>query len=41
MDRGKDEKVAVEFEKFLELYWDRAYVRDYKINAEAYLAQLQ
>ncbi len=26
-----------EFKKFLDLYWDRAYARDYKGKAEAYL----
>ena len=41
MDKGENEKSVAEFEKFLELYWDRAYVRDYKVKTEAYLAQLQ
>jgi len=30
-----------EFEKFLDKYWDRAYIRDYKMNAEKYLEELR
>jgi tetratricopeptide (TPR) repeat protein len=41
MESGEDEKAIAEFETFLDLTWDRAYVRDYKVNAKEYLAQLQ
>ena len=41
MDEGENEKAIAELEKFLDLYWDRAYAQDYKVKAEAYLAQLQ
>ncbi len=41
MDKGEKEKAIVEFEKFLEFYRDGAYIRDYKVKAEAYLTQLR
>jgi tetratricopeptide (TPR) repeat protein len=41
LDKGEVEKACTELQKFLELYVDRAYVRDYKSRAEAYLAQLK
>lgn len=41
MDAGQDEQAIAEFETFLELYWDRAYAREYKAEAEACLAELQ
>ena len=41
MESGKPEDAIREFEKFLDLYWDRAYVREYKVNAEEYLEQLR
>ena len=41
MDKGEKEKAVTEFEEFLELYWDRAYIRDYKVKAEECLAQLR
>jgi tetratricopeptide (TPR) repeat protein len=40
VDRGEDEKAAAELSKFLDLYRDRAYVREYKTKAEAYLDRL-
>ena len=41
METGDTEEAITEFEQFLDLYWDRAYVRDYKINTEEYLDQLR
>lgn len=41
MESGKPEDAIREFEKFLDLYWDRAYVREYKVKAEEYLEQLR
>ncbi len=41
MDAGEDEQAIAEFETFLDLHWDRAYVRDYKAQAETYLAELR
>jgi tetratricopeptide (TPR) repeat protein len=41
MESGKSEEAIREFEKFLDLYWDRAYVREYKVKAEGYLEQLR
>ena len=41
MSRGDKVQAAAELQKFLELYWDRAYVSDYKAKAEAYLVQLK
>jgi tetratricopeptide (TPR) repeat protein len=41
MESGKPEEAIREFEKFLDLYWDRAYVREYKVKAEEYLELLQ
>lgn len=40
LDKGEGEKAIAEFEQFLNLYWDRAYVRDYKAQAELYLSQM-
>jgi tetratricopeptide (TPR) repeat protein len=40
MSKGDNKEAVVELQKFLGLYWDRAYVRDYKVKAEAYLAKL-
>jgi Flp pilus assembly protein TadD len=37
-DRQEREKAVHEFETFLALYYDRAYIRDWKADAEAYLA---
>ena len=37
-EQGQTKAATAEFEQFLTLYWDRAYVRDYKLNAESYLA---
>jgi tetratricopeptide (TPR) repeat protein len=36
---GDDEQARVEFERFLELYWDRALVRAYRVEVEEYLLQ--
>lgn len=36
----KDEAIA-EFEKFLEVYWERPLIREYKENVDAYLEQLK
>jgi tetratricopeptide (TPR) repeat protein len=41
MESGKPEEAIREFEKFLDLYWDRAYVREYKVKADEYLEQLR
>ena len=41
METGNTEDAIHEFEEFLDLYWDRAYIRDYKANAEEYLQQLR
>jgi tetratricopeptide (TPR) repeat protein len=40
-DRGDRDQARAEFEKFLELYWDRAYIDVYKTKAEEYLKQLK
>jgi predicted amidophosphoribosyltransferase len=37
-DRQEREQAVHEFETFLALYFDRPYVRDWKADAEAYLA---
>ena len=41
MEMGMNADAIAEFEKFLNSYWDRAYVRDYKLKAEEYLTQLR
>jgi tetratricopeptide (TPR) repeat protein len=41
MEMGMNADAIAEFENFLNNYWDRAYVRDYKLKAEEYLAQLR
>ncbi len=41
MDMGEQESARLAFEKFLDLYWDRANAREYKEKAEAYLEQLK
>ena len=41
MESGKSEEAIGEFEKFLAHYWDRAYVREYKVKAEEYLEKLK
>ena len=41
METGNTEEAISEFEQFLDLYWDRPFVRDYKVKAEEYLAQLK
>jgi superkiller protein 3 len=41
MDLGQADEAIEEFETFLDLYWDRAYVRDWKAQAEAYLTELR
>jgi tetratricopeptide (TPR) repeat protein len=41
LDRAEKEKAAAAFSTFLDLYWDRAYRREYRMKAEAYLAQLR
>lgn len=41
MDMGTNADAIVEFEKFLNNYWDRAYVRNYRPKAEEYLTQLR
>ena len=40
MEKGMNAEAIAEFETFLDNYWDRAYIRDYKLKAEEYLAQL-
>ena len=40
VEKGLNVEAIAEFEKFLNNYWDRAYVRDYKLKAEEYLTQL-
>jgi tetratricopeptide (TPR) repeat protein len=35
---GQVEQARAEYERFLELYWDRAYVREYRSEVERYLA---
>ena len=40
MEKGMNAEAIAEFETFLDNYWDRAYIRDYKLKAEDYLAQL-
>jgi len=37
-DKGESQEAVQAFETFLDLYTDRAYVRDWKVEAEAYLA---
>jgi len=39
MDQGEDDEAAEAFEEFLELYWDRAYARQFRDQAEQYLEQ--
>jgi len=41
LDHGENEEAAAAFSTFLDLYWDRAYVREYRMKAGAYLAQLK
>jgi tetratricopeptide (TPR) repeat protein len=41
MESGSSDEAIVEFEKFLDQYWDRAYIREYKAQAEEYLSQLR
>lgn len=41
MESGMKAEAIREFEQFLDLYWERAFVVQYKENAERYLAQLQ
>jgi len=41
MELGESDKARAEFEIFLDLYYDRAYVREYRAKAEAYLAELK
>ena len=41
LETGQTEDAIHEFEQFLDLYWDRAYVRDYKVKAEEFLEQLK
>ncbi len=41
MGKGDNPQAVAEFKRFLELYWDRAYVDDYKAKAESYLTQLK
>jgi tetratricopeptide (TPR) repeat protein len=41
LGQGEEAKAAEAFETFLGLYWDTAYSREYKSQAEAYLAQLK
>jgi tetratricopeptide (TPR) repeat protein len=36
---GDEEQARAGFERFLELYWDRAYVRLYRIEVEGYLQE--
>lgn len=40
MEQGMAEDAIQEFEAFLHYYYDRAYVRDFKIKAEEYLSTL-
>ena len=37
---GEEEQAQQPFQRFLELYWGRAYGRDYRDQAQAYLEQL-
>lgn len=41
IERGDTTQGIHELETFLELYWDRAHVREYKDNAESLLAELK
>ena len=41
MDSGMKEDAIKEFETFLNLYWERPIVKDYKANAERYLERLK
>jgi hypothetical protein len=41
MNKGDKDKAAAEFKKFLELYWERAFINSYKTKAEDYLKQLK
>ncbi len=41
LDGNQKDKARAEFEKFLALYQERAYVRDWKVKAQEYLKQLQ
>jgi tetratricopeptide (TPR) repeat protein len=41
IERGDTAQAIHELETFLELYWDRAYAREYKDNAETLLAELK
>ena len=41
MEQGKSDEAIGAFETFLELTWDRSYVRDYVPKAEEYLQQLK
>jgi tetratricopeptide (TPR) repeat protein len=37
-DLGQEDEAAAAFQSFLDRYWDRAYVCDWKVDAEAWLA---
>jgi tetratricopeptide (TPR) repeat protein len=41
MEKGMKAEAVAEFEKFLATYRDRGFIRDYKVKAEEYLAQLK
>jgi tetratricopeptide (TPR) repeat protein len=41
LERGDTAQAVHELETFLELYWDQAYTRGYRENAEALLAKLK
>ncbi len=41
MEQGKNAEAITEFEKFQEYYWERAYMQEYKDQAEKFLAQLK
>jgi tetratricopeptide (TPR) repeat protein len=38
---GQDDEAIAEIETFLDLFWDRAYVRDYAARAETLLEELK
>jgi tetratricopeptide (TPR) repeat protein len=41
IELGESDEARAEFEIFLDLYYDRAYVREYRAKAEAYLTELK
>jgi hypothetical protein len=40
MDMGRNAEAIKEFERFLYYYYDRPYVRDYKLQAEEFIESM-